>query len=114
MKFVVPPLRSRTVREVLTDCETDKSWSQLKNDMDLGEDLLQAEYPNGLTLDVGWYDDSRDASTTANPEAGGVFCVVCIRDHDWDNPVLTMFARDFVELRRAIEAADAWISELAS
>lgn len=114
MKFVVPPLRSQVVKEVLSGCETDATWSQLKSKMDLGQDLLQAKYANGLTLDVGWYEDERGNSATSNPAAGGAFCVAGIRNSDWDNPVLTIFARDFVELGRAIEAADAWMASLRS
>ena len=114
MKFTVPPLRARVVREVLSDCDTGATWSRLKSNMDIGQDLLQAEYASGLVLDVGWYEDDRSNSTTTNTSAGGAFCVACIRNSDWDNPVLTIFARDFGELRRAIEVADAWIADTPS
>lgn len=114
MKFVVPPLHCLEVREVLSGCETDATWAQLKRNMDLGQDLLQARYANGMTLDVGWYEDERKDSATSNPVAGGAFCVAGIRNSDWDNPVVTFFARDFAELESAIEAADAWVAALPS
>lgn len=94
--------------------DVDKSWEQLRTDRDLDEDSFQAEYGNGLVLDIGWYKDSRADSATTNKGAGGAFRVVCIRRFDWENPVLSIFARDFVELRRAIETADAWVSDLES
>jgi hypothetical protein len=106
MMFLVPKLNCQTVREVLSYRDTDKSWRQLKDDLDLDEDLLQADYANGLVLDVGWYDDLQPNSATANPESGGAFCVQLIRNHDWESPVVSIFARDFQELSTAIEAAD--------
>jgi hypothetical protein len=105
-------LAARSVREVLTDCDPGKGWDRLKSEMDLQQDLLQATYDNGLVLDVGWYEDTRENSTTANPEAGGAFCVACIRHSDWDNPVLSIVARDFDELLTAIQLADSWAASV--
>lgn len=114
MMFSLPPLAGRVTLNLLQHRDTSKSWSQLRDNMDLDQDLLAVTYSNGLVLDVGWYDDARPDSCTANASAGGAFRVVCIRRFDWDKPVLSIFARDFVELRRAIETADAWVSNLES
>lgn len=112
MMFDVPSVGGRVTLNVLQHRDTSKSWSQLRDDMDLDQDLFTAEYPSGLLLDVGWYNDSREESSTANPEARGAFRVVCIRNYDWDNPVLSISARDFVELRHAIQLADAYVAAL--
>jgi hypothetical protein len=99
---------------MLSDCDESKSWAELRRDMDLSQDLLQATYRNGLVLDVGWYEDNREDSVTATVDAGGAFCVACIRQSDWDHPVLSIMARDFDELRIAIRLADALATDYPS
>lgn len=44
----------------------------------LKEDMLQAEYPASLLLDVGWYPSFN---------ATGCFQIRAIKNYDWDTPL---------------------------
>lgn len=106
MMFDIPKLSGQVELNLLQYRDTSKTWEQLRDDLDLDQDLLQVVYPNGLVLDAGWYEDSQLDSATVNVAAGGAFRVVLVRNLDWQRCVVSIYARDFNELRTAIEAVD--------
>jgi hypothetical protein len=63
---------------------------------DLGEDLAQVEYPNGVLLDIGWYPAY---------SADGAFQVVVVRQADWEAPLFKRRCRTAAELHSTVEAA---------
>jgi hypothetical protein len=71
-----------------------KEPSQLIDD--LKEDLFQASFPSDQILDIGWY-----------PEfcKGGHFRVVLISKSNWDTPVHSENARNWIELEKALANA---------
>jgi hypothetical protein len=114
MMYELPPLRGRVSYNTLQDLETTRTWQELRASQDLQEDLLQVEYPNGLVLDVGWYQSAARSETISGRGAGGAFRVLAVRSNDWKDPIFSLYARDFSELHKAIVLADEWIVGLNS
>lgn len=63
---------------------------------DLKEDMLQAEFPGGYILDVGWRPSF---------EIKGKFYAVLIKDFDWSNPIYSEAAEDVTALKDKINKA---------
>lgn len=103
MMFDTTTISGRITLNLLRFCDASLSMSAAYEKLELSEDMLQAEYKSALILDVGWYGSHE-----------GQFVVLGIRDLDWDDPILRVLARDFVELRSAIRVADDYLASLPS
>jgi hypothetical protein len=114
MMYELPALRGRVSYNTLQDLETTGTWQELRARQDLQEDLLQVEYPNGLVLDVGWYQSAARSETISSKGAGGAFRILAVRENNWSDPILSIYARDFNELTRGILLADEWIAGIDS
>jgi len=60
----------------------------------LKEDMLQINYQDHLTLDMGWYPEFSDEES---------FVVVIILNDDWENPLVKMECRDIFTLEQNLE-----------
>jgi len=60
----------------------------------LKEDLFQATFPCGQILDIGWYPEF---------SARGSFVISLIRNQDWQNPIHCEKAKNWAELKIALE-----------
>lgn len=70
----------------------------------LKEDLAQISYPDGVTLDIGWYPSFA-------PD--GEFVVVVVKGADWEHPVFRGRARTLDQLRSCITEAVTVADRLA-
>jgi hypothetical protein len=59
----------------------------------LTEDMLQVEFNNNVTLDVGWYIGIK------------CFIVFVIKDYDWEKPMLRLEAHSYMELENSLDKA---------
>lgn len=59
----------------------------------LTEDMLQVEFNNNITLDVGWYSGAK------------YFIVFVIKEYDWQKPMLRLEAHSYVELKNSLDKA---------
>lgn len=66
----------------------------------LGEDMLQAEYPDNYVLDVGWYHGPN-----------GRFVIYVIKDYEWDKPALRKETRSLFRLEQYIQQAVDFITQ---
>ncbi|WP_412028809.1 hypothetical protein [Deinococcus yunweiensis] len=65
---------------------------------ELKEDLLQVVYPDGQTLDVGWYPEG---------DPKGEYRILVVSDGDWDTPLLDLSTAEEQRLTELIlEAAN--------
>lgn len=60
----------------------------------LKEDLFQATFPCGQILDIGWYPEF---------STYGSFVISLIRNQDWQNPTHCEKAKNWAELKIALE-----------
>jgi hypothetical protein len=60
----------------------------------LKEDLFQATFPCGQILDIGWYPEF---------STRGSFVISLIRNQDWQNPTHCEKAKNWAELKIALE-----------
>ena len=75
----------------------------LANQVDsLREDMLQIEYGERFTLDVGWQPDF---------DPSGYFIVRVILDEDWEEPLFEGKCHTLPELKKIIESSAALIHE---
>lgn len=114
MMYELPPLHGRVAYNTLHDLDITRTWQELRASQDLQEDLLQVEYPNGLVLDVGWYQSAARSEIISSEGAGGAFKILAVRADDWSDPILSVYARDFDELHKAIVLTDEWLAGLSS
>lgn len=70
---------------------------------ELGEDLLQVEYPKDYLLDLGWLSGF---------DINGRFVVRIIRNCDWENPLLIKETRSFSQLEQFTQEAVNYIMKL--
>lgn len=57
----------------------------------LQEDMLQVEYPNGLILDMGWYENG--------------YIIYIVRDFEWNNPLARFTTRNVDDLSQLLVKA---------
>lgn len=62
---------------------------------DLKEDMLQAVFPSGRLLDIGW-------RPSFDPD--GSFFIVVVHNNDWENPVSLATATTLEELEEEVSA----------
>jgi hypothetical protein len=62
-----------------------------KENPHLDEDMMQIEYPQDITLDVGWYYRAKE------------FRVCIIKDYDWEKPVIIIDCITLEEVERALQ-----------
>ncbi|MBL8325937.1 MAG: hypothetical protein JNJ89_13380 [Rubrivivax sp.] len=104
-------LSCTTAHDRLSEVDDSQSLLQLERSFQINDDLLQAQYPNGLTLDVGWFTLT-SISNTEGPYPLRCFLVRLIRNADWTTPALQIVARDFSELRDALQLVEQWATGL--
>ncbi|PTT32561.1 hypothetical protein [Pseudomonas sp. HMWF021] len=63
---------------------------------DLKEDLLQASFPSGQILDIGWYPEFSE---------NGSFKILLISNRDWDSPTYSETAKTWKSLGKALKNA---------
>lgn len=71
--------------------------------LDLDEDLFQAQFHDGLIVDVGFYPWSPD----------GVFRILVIRDEDWDCPVRQVECKELSDLFKLLKETLLHINTLS-
>ena len=82
------------------ECRIDPSIPLEEQTQELREDLLQADYPQGYTLDLGWYPEN---------DPSGRFKIQVIRGSDWQAPRLVLAFRDMSRLELSLQKAAAFI-----
>ncbi len=60
----------------------------------LKEDMFQATFPCGQILDIGWYPEF---------STRGSFVISLIHNQDWQNPIHCEKAKNWAELKIALE-----------
>ncbi|WP_085641171.1 MULTISPECIES: hypothetical protein [unclassified Pseudomonas] len=63
---------------------------------DLKENLFQASFPLGMTIDIGWYPEFSEY---------GSFRITLIENSNWEIPIYSKRAKNWEELDKAIIAA---------
>lgn len=61
---------------------------------ELQEDLVQVQYPDSITLDVGWYPEF---------DPKGKFIVAVVRNQEWDSPLAQITCNTVRDLIVSIE-----------
>lgn len=82
----------------------DEKMSLAEQAFSLTEDMLQIEFGDRFTLDVGWRPDL---------DPSGHFVLVVVLDRDWMNPLLKKTCRSLSDLKKVIEDAAIFIHKAA-
>lgn len=104
-------LTCKVTHDRLSHIDRSRGLRALEDAFEINDDLLQAEYGNGLVLDVGWFN-LESISNVDGPYRLPCFLVRLIRSSDWTTPSVQFVARDFAELDEALRAVERWAVKL--